>query len=61
MCLMTTCDVAQRGVKEFVYEYAELLVGCVFSHELGIKKKAMPIRRSGFDFLGDHGLGKKRE
>jgi hypothetical protein len=48
-------------VKEFVYEYAELLVGCVFSHELGIKKQAMPIRRCGLDILGDHGLGKECE
>ena len=58
---MTTRDVAQRGVEEFVYEYAELLVGCVFSHELGIKKQAMPIRCCGLDILGDHRLGKERE
>jgi hypothetical protein len=44
-----------------VNEYAELFIGGVFSHELGIKKQAMPIRRCGLDILGDHGLGKERE
>jgi hypothetical protein len=58
---MTTRDVAQCGVEEFVHEYAELLVSGVLSHELGIKKQAMPIRRCGLDILGDHGLGKERE
>ena len=40
---------------------AELLVSGVLSHELGIKKQAMPIRRCGLDILGDHRLGKERE